>query len=113
MQVWCYALTDKAVGEGLASWPQRIGWDGEAMSYSPDLKVIFPKNVVERKFGTHTCVSFAYSEQKSVYLTVYYSPAASARARIGVPRNGLLVVKYSAALVRDAFYFLHKVLRHT
>ena len=38
--VWCYAVTDKAVGEGLAACLQRIGWDAEAMSCSPDLKVI-------------------------------------------------------------------------
>jgi DMATS type aromatic prenyltransferase len=30
--VWCYAVTDKAVGGGLAGWLQHIGWDAEAMS---------------------------------------------------------------------------------
>ena len=38
--VWRYAVTNKAVEEGLAGCLQHIGWYGEAMSYSPDLEVI-------------------------------------------------------------------------
>ncbi|KXX74882.1 7-dimethylallyltryptophan synthase [Madurella mycetomatis] len=65
--------TDAQLIESLSSWFRCQG-DGEfASSYRGYLEKAFPRHDLNGMNGTHTFVSFAYTAETGVYMTMYYS----------------------------------------
>ncbi|KAM0280848.1 hypothetical protein ACHAQH_003878 [Verticillium albo-atrum] len=70
--VWQYAESDAVVARNLAEIFRRRGWTvGER--YEDAIPACFPRTNTENLTGTHSYVSFAFSEKKGVYMTMYYS----------------------------------------
>ncbi|KAF2461403.1 tryptophan dimethylallyltransferase-domain-containing protein [Lineolata rhizophorae] len=72
--LWHYCKTDKRMAENLSEIFKMQGWGDIAESYGSDLQHFFPTHDIANSSGTHTCVSYAYTEKKGVYTTLYYSP---------------------------------------
>ncbi|KAK0622782.1 aromatic prenyltransferase [Immersiella caudata] len=65
--------TDAQICQSLASWFQKRGHGRFATTYRKDLAHVFPDHDLDGSRGTHTFVSFSFSERSGVYMTMYYS----------------------------------------
>ncbi|KAJ5017935.1 Indole diterpene prenyltransferase ltmF [Colletotrichum sp. SAR 10_99] len=70
--LWQYADNDAVIAANLAKAFKSRGWP-VAESYESDLPKCFPRSDLNRATGTHSYISFAFSEKKGAYLTIYYS----------------------------------------
>ncbi|KAM0333536.1 hypothetical protein ACHAQA_002201 [Verticillium albo-atrum] len=70
--VWQYADSDAVIARNLADIFRQRGWAvGER--YEDAIPACFPRTDAAKSTGTHSYVSFAFSEKKGVYMTMYYS----------------------------------------
>ncbi|OLN95472.1 7-dimethylallyltryptophan synthase 2 [Colletotrichum chlorophyti] len=65
--------TDADLCEALAAWFRRRGHGEFASRYKEDLKKAFPLHDLDSAGGTHSFISFSYTEKSGVYMTFYYS----------------------------------------
>ncbi|KAF2805760.1 aromatic prenyltransferase [Mytilinidion resinicola] len=70
--VWAYVRNDRVVAENLTRIFRRFGWDTHAVRYALEFEAMFEGQL--GKAGRHCYVSFAWTEARGAYVTVYYSP---------------------------------------
>ncbi|KAI3544795.1 aromatic prenyltransferase [Colletotrichum filicis] len=70
--LWQYADSDAVISANLAQAFRSRGW-AVAEKYQDDMARCFPRSDLSKTTGTHSYISFAYSEKKGAYLTIYYS----------------------------------------
>ncbi|KAK4096397.1 aromatic prenyltransferase [Parathielavia hyrcaniae] len=65
--------TDAQICDSLAVWFKRRGHAEFAAAYQADLETAFPRHNLHAESGTHTFISFSYTQRTGVYMTMYYS----------------------------------------
>jgi DMATS type aromatic prenyltransferase len=71
--VWCFVGDDRVMAGNLGKVFLRLGWERRAESYGQEFEEMFAGHDLS-KAGTHTYVSFGYTEKGGSYVTLYYSP---------------------------------------
>ncbi|KAK1573791.1 aromatic prenyltransferase [Colletotrichum navitas] len=70
--LWQYADSDAVIASNLADVFRLRGWP-VAEKYEETICRSFPRSKLEKTTGTHSYISFAFSEKNGAYMTMYYS----------------------------------------
>ncbi|KAK3938287.1 tryptophan dimethylallyltransferase-domain-containing protein [Diplogelasinospora grovesii] len=74
LPLWVYAETEADVIDNLSNIFRHFGWDRTARMYGSAIQEAFPHVDIRKAAGTHAWISFAYSDKKGPYMTVYLAP---------------------------------------
>ncbi|KAL5334290.1 aromatic prenyltransferase [Aspergillus crustosus] len=72
-----YGENDLKVAVALSNFFESLGWEEKGRSYVETLKTIFPAQDISQTSDLQTLISFAYTLDKGIYVSVYYHSTTS------------------------------------
>ncbi|RAH71720.1 aromatic prenyltransferase [Aspergillus aculeatinus CBS 121060] len=72
MYLSLHRKNDLFAAKALARFFRSLGWEGKANTYVDDLQYVFAHEDLSQTTRIHSIASFAYTEEKGAYVSMYY-----------------------------------------